>query len=320
MLDVIIVGGGVAAFTAALFTARRGLKVLVIGKDIAGQANYTDTIQNFPTHEEIGGFELVSRIKKQAENAGAEFLEAEVTKLKPTNDFFVLTAYGKQYKAESVILAYGKTPQDLAVPGEEEFKGKGISYCATCDAPLFKNKVVAVAGIGDLACDAALLCSKYAKKVFVLSKTDKFTAHPGLTKLLFKKKNVELVPNIQIQQILGEGNLEKLELMNLKTSEPYELIIDGLFVELGYVVDSHLVENIVELDEQEQIIINADQSTSLPGVFAAGDATNRPYKQAVISAGEGATAALACFDWLMQRQGKRGLTSDWTQIKKLTGK
>jgi thioredoxin reductase (NADPH) len=317
MYDVIIIGGGVAAFTSALFASRRGLKVLVLGKDLAGQANFSDLIENYPGIEETGGLELVSAIKNQAEKFSVEFVQAEVSKIKSVNDEFIVTAYEKQYKGQSVILAFGKTPQDLAVPGEQELKGKGVSYCVTCDAPLFKNKIVAIAGVGDIAADAGLLCAKFAKKVYILSKTDKLVAHPALTKALFKKQNVELVPFIQIQQLMGETRLESIQLMGLKTGLQKNLIVDGLFVELGYVVDSNFVANLVKLDEQGQIIIDLDQSTSHPGIFAAGDCTNRSYKQATISAGEGATAALACYDWLMRRKGGFGLTSDWTKIKKL---
>ncbi|MBX4191687.1 MAG: NAD(P)/FAD-dependent oxidoreductase, partial [Candidatus Doudnabacteria bacterium] len=185
------------------------------------------------------------------------------------------------------------------------------------DAPLYKGKVVAVAGVGDVAADAGLLLSKYARKVYILSKNDKFNAHPALTKALFKKPNVELIPFIQIQQLKGDSVLKEMDLMDLNTGKVQKLVVDGLFVELGYVVSSNFVKNIVELDEQEQIIVNADQSTSCPGIFAAGDVTNNLYKQAVISAGEGAMAALACYDWLMRQHGGVGLTSDWTQIKRL---
>jgi thioredoxin reductase (NADPH) len=317
MYDVIIIGGGVSAFSAALFAGRRGLKVLVIGKDIAGQANFTDSIENYPGIEETGGYELVNSIRKQAEKFGTQFIEAEVSRIKSVNEEFVVTAYDRQFKSSSIILAYGKNPLDLAVPGENELKGKGVTYCANCDAPLYKDKFVAVAGIGNVAADAGLLLSKYAKQVFILSKTDKLVAHPALTKALFKKKNVELIPFIQIQQIMGETKLENLQLLDLKTGEQKELKIDGLFVELGYVVDSHFLQNIVKLDEQQQVIVNIDQSTSHPGIFACGDATNRLYKQAVISAGDGASAALACYDWLQRKRGGVGLTSDWNEIKRL---
>ena len=324
MYDVIIVGGGVAAFTAAIYTARRGLKVLVLGKDVGGQANYTDLIENYPGVLEIGGFQLVNTIRSQAEKFGAEFIEAEVTKISARGgsafggkNSFIITAYGKQYKAHGLILAYGKNPQDLAVPGENELKGKGVSYCVTCDAPLYKNKVVAVAGIGNIAADAGVLCARYAKKVYILSKTDKLIGHPELVKALFRKPNVELVGYIQIQEILGDDRVSGLRLLDLKTGTEKKLAIHGLFVELGYVVDSHLVQNIVKLDQMGQIVVDANQATSVPGIFAAGDATNRTYKQASISAGEGATAALACFDWLQHQKGLSGLTSDWTEIKRV---
>jgi thioredoxin reductase (NADPH) len=317
MFDVIIVGGGVAAFTSALFAGRRGLKILVIGKDVGGQANFTDTIENYPGLPAVGGFELVSSIRAQAEKWGCEYLEAEVAKVKPTETGFITTAYGKQYKSKTVILAFGKTPRDLGVPGEEEFKGKGVSYCATCDVPLFKGKVVAVAGIGDVSLDAILLCAKYAKKVYALSKSDKLQGHPGLLKAVSKKSNVELVPFIQIQEITGSDRVHKLKLHNLTSGFQQDLSIDGLFVELGYVVNAEFVKDLVQLDDQSQIVVGADQSTSRLGVFAAGDATNNFYKQATISAGEAATAALACYDYLAKLDGRLGLTSDWTQIKKV---
>lgn len=317
MYDVIIVGGGVAAFTAALFTSRRGLKALVIGKDVGGQANFTDTIENYPGIFETGGYELVSNIRKQAEKWGAQYLEAEVSKVKKVESGFVLEAYGNQYKSKSVILAFGKTPRDLAVAGEQELKGKGISYCATCDAPLYKDKVVAVAGIGDVSLDAILLCAKYAKKVYALSKTDKLLGHPGLVKAIAKKSNVEIVPHIQIQEIVGTKHIEKLKLLDINTAAHMDLVLDGLFVELGYVVDSRFVSEFVQLDHLGQIVVNSDQATNIPGVFAAGDVTSNTYKQAAISAGEAATAALACYDYLAQAEGRHGITSDWTQIKKV---
>jgi thioredoxin reductase (NADPH) len=317
MYDVIIVGGGVAAFTSALFLGRRGLSVLVIGKDVGGQANFTDTIENYPGIVEVGGYELISSIRAQAGKWGIEFMEAEVTKIRKVENGFVATAYKQQYKSRSIILAFGKSPRDLGVPGEEELKGHGVSYCATCDAPLYKDKVVAVAGIGDVSLDAILLLSKFAKKVYALSKTDKLTGHPGLLKSIQKKKNVELIPFIQIQEIAGNGYVEKLRLLDLKTDKPKDLPIYGLFVELGYVVNAEFVRGLVELDDQSQVVVGADQATSVPGIFAAGDCTNNLYKQATISAGEAATAALACYDYLAKQEGRTGLTSDWTQIKKV---
>lgn len=317
MYDIIIVGGGVAAFSAALFAARRGLVALIIAKDIGGQANFTDVIQNYPGILEVGGFELVNTIRQQAVEQGAKILVAEVSKIKKVGQEFILTAQSKQYKARALALAFGKTPRDLAVTGEEEFKGRGVSYCCSCDAPLYKNKTVAVVGVGDLALDAALLSAKYAKKVYVLSKTDKITGHPALLKALGKKKNIELIPFVQIQAVKGKDKVESLRLLNLKTQQAKDLLIDGIFVELGYVVKSDFIKDLVAVDELDQIIVDQNQQTSVPGIFAAGDASSRTYKQAAISAGEGITAALAAYDWLMHQGGGKGLTSDWTQIKRV---
>lgn len=317
MYDLLIIGGGPAAFSAALFASRRGLKVLVLAKDIGGQANFTDVIENFPGIATTGGYELISKMRKQAEGWGTEVEIAEITKLKAVEGGgFVAHGYGKQYKGQAVVLAFGNTPRDLEVAGEKELKGKGVSYCATCDAPLYKGKTVVVAGYGDLGLEAALLCAKYAKKVYTLSKTDKLIGHPGLHKKVMKNKKIELVPNVQVQEICGEAHLTHLKLHDLKTGQQTKIVADGLFVEIGYMVNSGWLEGVVDRDEQGQIKIGPDQSTSLEGVFAAGDVTDRPYKQAVISAGEGAAAALAAHDWLMRRKGAEGMTSDWTQIKK----
>lgn len=317
MHDIIIVGGGMAAYSAALFAGRRGLKVLVLAKDVGGQANSTDVIENYPGVISTGGFELVSKIKSQAEGWGVVTEIAEVQKLKAVPDGFVLQGFGKQYKTRAVILAFGKTPMDLNVPGEADFKGKGVSYCATCDAPLYKGKTVIVAGYGDFGLEAALLCAKYAKKVYTLSKTDKLIGHPGLVKKVLKHKKIELVPNIQIQEICGKDYLDHIKCHDLKSGQQVKMVAQGLFVEIGYVVNSGWLQDVVELDEQGQVVIGPDQSTSLEGVFAGGDATNRPYKQAVISAGEGAAAALAAHDWLMRQRGSTGLSSDWTEIRKV---
>lgn len=326
MYDLIIIGGGVAAFSSALYAARRGLNLLVLAKDIGGQANFTDQIENYPGILETGGFDLVDNIRKQALGFGAKLAMAEVEKIsvrgratfgEKKDDFFVLSALNKQYKAQSVILAFGKTPMDLNVEGEQELKGKGISYCATCDATLFKNKVVAIAGVGDLALDATILSAKFAKKVYLLSKTKEVIGHPGLMKKIKKLANVELVPFIKILKIEGADFVTGLRLENLKNQQAYSLPIDAMLVELGYITNSQFLQGFVNLTPAGEVIIDKNQATSVEGIFAAGDVTDSTYKQAVISAGEGATAALAAFDWLQRKQGKEGLTSDWTEIKRV---
>ena len=317
MYDIIIVGGGVAAYSAALFAARRGLKVLVVAKDIGGQANYTDVIENFPGITTTGGYDLVAKIRKQAEAWGVQTEINEIQKLKTAPGGFVSQGFGKQYKSQAVILAFGKTPMDLNVAGEQDFKAKGVSYCATCDMPLYKGKTVIIAGYGDMGLEAALLATKYAKKIYTLSKTDKLIGHPLLLKKVHKSRKIELVPDIQIQEICGTASFEYIKCLNLKTGKHMKLSANGLFVEIGYVVNSAWLKDVVELDDQGEIVIDGNQATSMPGVFAAGDVTNRPYKQAVISAGEGAAAALAAHDMILKKRGGGGMSSDWTEIKKV---
>jgi thioredoxin reductase (NADPH) len=293
------------------------LGVLVLSKDFGGQANYTDLIENYPGIDEIGGHELVESIRSQAEKWSVKTMMVEAEKVRQVADGFVVTAFGKQYKSRAVVLAFGKTPRDLGVIGENELKGKGVSYCYICDAPLYKNKSVAVAGFGDLGLEAILACSKVAKKVFALSKTDKLSGHAMLLKAVSKRKNVVLLPNTKILSLKGKERLETIELSDIQTGSKTFLNVDGLFVELGHIAQSDFVRDLVQLDQSGQVVVKDDQSTSCPGVFAAGDATNRPYKQATISAGEGAAAALAVFDWIMRQRGGEGMSSDWTQIKKI---
>ncbi len=322
MFDLIIVGGGVAAFTSALFAGRRGMKVLVIAKDIGGQANSSDVIENFPGILTTGGYDLVAKIRKQAENWGVKVEIDEAKNLKKIPGGFVLQTFTKQHKSKTVILAFGKSPMDLNVTGEAEFKGRGVSYCATCDAPLMKGRTVAVAGYGDFGLEAALLCAKYAKKVYTLSKTDKLIGHPVLAKKVLKHKKIELVPFVEILELASKDSnvmdrLDHLRCMNLKDNKQFKIQIDSVFVEIGYVVNSKWLEGVIEMDAEGQIVVGPDQSTSLEGAFAAGDATNRPYKQAVISAGEAASAALAAHDYIMRERGSEGLSSDWTEIRKV---
>jgi thioredoxin reductase (NADPH) len=320
MQDLIIIGGGLAAYSAAFYAGRRGLQVLVLAKDIGGQVNYTDVIENFPGLATIGGYQLVQKIKKQAEEWGAVTEIQEVKKIKPVvegDPGFVVQTFGKQYKSRAVILAFGKTPMDLGVVGEADLKGRGVSYCATCDAPLYKGKTVVVAGYGDLGLETALLCAKYAKKVYTLSKSDKLVGHSALVKKVLQHKKIALVSNIEIQALSGEQKLESVDCRDLASGQQSRIKCEGLFVSIGYVVNSGWLKGTVALDEHGHVVVDGGQATNVPGVFAAGDVTNRTYKQAVISAAEGAASALAAHDWMMRDRGSEGITSDWTEIKKI---
>jgi thioredoxin reductase (NADPH) len=315
MHDVIVVGGGIAGLTAAFYSARRGLSVLMITKDIGGQARETDLIENYPGILDIGGGELSSVIRKQALDQGVEELFAEVERIKSLENGFVVTASNLQHKARAVILCLGKSPGNLEAFGESKFRNKGISYCAVCDGPLCKGKIVAVVGEGEMVLDTSLQIARFAKHAYCLD-LGKTSGHPMLIKSVRAKKNITYVPALKIISVIGHKHLEGAEFIDQKGAKQI-LKIERMFVELGYSCNTSFLRDLGILSGNGQIIVDEIQQSKIPGLFAAGDATNRPYKQAVISAGEGALAALSCFDYLMGRRDKESTASDWTKIKVL---
>jgi len=304
--DVIIIGGGPAGLSAAIYSSRRALNTLLISRDIGGQVSKTPDIENYPGIDKISGIDLANKFKDQAEKFGAKIIFEETAKIIKLKDKFVVQTLRNKYEAKSVILASGKKPRELGVPGEEEFKGKGVSYCATCDVPFFRNKTVAVAGGGNSALDAALLASKFCKKVYLIHRRDSFIGEQVLIKKVLDNKIIEIIYSDEVEEIIGDKVVKSIKLKSGR-----EIISDGIIVEVGYIVDHSLVEGLVKLDQKHQVLVNNVQETSIPGIFAAGDLTETPYKQIVISAGEGVKAALSCYDYLQQMQGKRGILADW---------
>lgn len=321
--DVIIVGGGAAGLTAALYAARRAMRTLVVTQDIGGQAATTNEIENYPGVDFSDGPSLMNKFKQQAERFGAEFNFAEVIEIKKALDdsqkpYFVVRTNTSEFIGHSLILAYGLTHRHLGVPGEKEFGGRGVSYCATCDAPLFKGKTVAVVGGGNSAVDAALLLAKLCPKVYLIHRSENFRAEAVLVEQL-KQPQIELVLNSEVKEIKGERTVKSLVLTSSIDKETTrELSVEGVFIEVGFVVNSKLIEGLVELDERKQVKINLNAETSEPGIFGAGDITNISYKQIVISAGWGATAALRAYEYLQKTRGFRGVTIDWGLAKKPT--
>jgi len=307
--DVIIVGGAAAGLTAAIYTTRRALKTLVITQDIGGQAATTPDIENYPGYEHIDGMELMGKFKDQAEKTGAEFIYEEVKEVVPEDDLFKVKTNTKEFESRAVILAFGLTHRHLGVPGEEEFGGKGVSYCATCDAPLFKQKDVAVVGGGNSALDAALLLSKMARKVYLIHRRDQFRGEQVLIDRVMAADNIEIVYNSKTKEIRGEMVVNKIIVTDVeKELEEREIEVNGVFVEIGFQVKGDLVKGLVELDEAKQIKVNKNNETSTPGIFAAGDVTAIDYKQIIISAGEGAKAALQAYKYL---NGGKASGVDW---------
>lgn len=306
-----IVGAGPAGLTAALYCARRGLSTVVISQDIGGQASTTARIENYPGFELIDGLELMMKFKTQAEKSGARVVVDEVMHIEQTADGFTVRGAGDTWQAPALILAQGLTHKHLDVPGEERFMGKGVSYCATCDAPLFKGRSVAVVGGGNSAMDAALLLSQLCPNVHLLTVNPEFHGERVLIERLVQTPNVTTLTSAVTKDISGETVVTGLTYE--QGGRRHQLAVQGVFVEIGFTVNPSLMKDLTMLDQRHQIIItDANNGTNVPGLFAAGDVTTIAQKQIVISAGEGAKAALGVHQYL-QALGRvpRSGTVDW---------
>jgi thioredoxin reductase (NADPH) len=322
LYDILVVGGASAGLTAAMYASRQGLKTLVITKDIGGQALLTNAIENYPPFEHIGGFELMQKFEQQARNFGAEFAYEEVlsiTERKEDGGFIVKTSNNnKEYSGNTLILAFGKTPRDLNVKGEKELNGRGVSYCAVCDGPFFKNKKVAIVGAGDPALEAALYLKELTSQLYIIHQTDKPVGSEESIDLLLQNKDnsnkISFISNSIVKAINGNSKVESLTLYNSKTKSESKLDVDGIFVEMGYVARTDIVKDLVKLNGSKEIIVDKYCSTSSKGIFAAGDVTDVPYKQAIISAGQGAIAALSAYNYLQRLKGKPAIRADWKSV------
>lgn len=316
MYDVIIIGAGPAGLTAAIYTSRRNLKTLVLSKGLSDQVTETPHIENYPGFEKIEGYKLIQRFEEQVRDFDVEIIFEEVVKITPNkNSFIANTLTKKSYEGRVIILAFGKIPRSLNIPGEKKFTGRGVSYCATCDAPLFRDKIVAVTGGGNAALDATLLLSKIAKKVYLVHRRDEFRAFESEVDKIKKRENVKLVLSHVPVKFKGDKFLKSMVVESKKTGERKELKVDGVFVEIGSVVKTDFVKDLVKLDKNNYIVVNNNCETSRPGVFAAGDVTNTPFKQIIVAAGDGAKAGLNAYNYL--HGIKADIIIDWRKFKNM---
>ncbi|OGY41350.1 MAG: thioredoxin-disulfide reductase [Candidatus Buchananbacteria bacterium RBG_13_39_9] len=310
--DLIIIGGGPAGLTAGVYASRRNLKTLIITKNIGGQAGSASWVENYPGFDKVNGFELMRKFQKQAENFGTEFKYEEIAKVEKTNKhFLVKTVTGNEYQSLALILAFGKTPSNLEVPGEKEFTGKGVAYCATCDGPLFKNKIVAVVGGGNSALESADYLAQIAQKVFLIHRRNEFRGEELLVERIKSHPNIELKLNKVVTEIKGDKFVKSVILEEVNSKVKEELKLDGIFIEIGYMVDASAIKDLVKLNEKNEIIIDEQCQASLEGVFAAGDVTNIKFKQIVISASEGAKSALTAYKYIQDIKGTKEAIFDW---------
>ena len=283
--DLIIIGTGPAGLTAAIYAARYRLNVLVIGKLFGGIMSEAYKICNYPSYENISGFELAKKMLEQVRKLKVEIKQEEVFDIKKG---FEITTNKNKYSAKKIILAMGSERKNLQLENEKKFMGKGISYCATCDANFYKDKIVGIVGGSDAALSSALLLAKMAKKVYIIYRKEKFyKAQPVWTEEVEKNKKITPIFNSTITKLIGEERLQKIEINSKK-----KLDVDGIFVEIGSVPNIELAEKLkVKINSENYIVVDKKQRTSVAGVFAAGDITDNPLKQIVTACGEGAIAA-----------------------------
>jgi len=298
MYDLIIIGGGMAGYTAAIYSSRYSLKTLLIEKKSGGNIMDTPLVENFPGFISISGKDLMQKVKDQAASLKVETAKGEVIdirkKSKESKEFTVKTAE-KEYSAKTVVLALGTKKRPLGVPGEKEFKGKGVSECATCDGAFFKNKTAAVIGGGNSAYVTSSILLQYVKKLYVIDIAEKLFMDPFLLERLKKDNKVTIMPATGIKEIKGKNKVESI----ITTKE--ELQVDGVFVDIGFIPPKELTEKAgIELDQKGYIKVDAGMKTNIAGIFAAGDITTASnyFWQLVTAAGEGAIAAKSAFDYI----------------------
>lgn len=309
--DALIVGGGAAGMTAAIYTCRKKMSTAVLTIDVGGQNLLTEQEENYPGYTETSGPKLMSIFQEQASKFGAEFFFGKAVKLEKDGDLFRITmGSGEVFVGRTVILAYGKVARELGVPGEKKFLGRGVHTCATCDAPFTKGKTVAVAGGGNSALEAADLLSKFAAKVYLIHRRDEFRADPITVDRVKRLPNVEFVLNTEIREVLGDQKVSGVNVAG-KDGASREIKLDSVFIEIGYILDSAWLGGLAKTNEAGEVVVNKRCESSLPGVFAAGDVTDSPYKQTITSAGEGAIAGLSAYNYTRVKEGKAEVRVDW---------
>jgi thioredoxin reductase (NADPH) len=300
MEDLIIIGGGPAGLTAGLYAARSRLKTLLIEKlSPGGQVLLTDSVENYPGFPDgISGFELVDRMRRQAENFGLAIRSQEVTRLNLLPKKKEVVTDKGSLESRSLILTTGATPRKLAIEGEERLTGKGVSYCATCDGPFYRDREVAVIGGGDTAVEEALYLTRFASKVHLVHRRNALRATKLLQERAFAQEKMAFAWDSVPTRILGEAGVEEIELKNVKSGRLSRLRLDGVFVFIGYDPNNELVKGLLDLDSHGFVVTDNDLKTSVPGVFAAGDIRSKLLRQISTAVGEGATAAFAAERYL----------------------
>ena len=305
--DVIIIGGGPAGYTAALYTARANLRPLVIeGFNWGGQLMITSDVENYPGYADgIMGPTMMADFRRQAERFGAEFVTDDVTRVDFSERPFRVYVGGDEHRADSVIVATGASARQLGLPSERTLQGRGVSYCATCDGAFFRDKVVVIVGGGDSAMEEATFLTRFASKVVIVHRRDEFRASPIMVDRARENEKIEILTPYVVDSVLGEevGKVTGVVLRHVDTGETLELPADGVFVAIGHDPSTALFLDWLDHDEAGYLVTEPRSTrTNIPGVFAAGDVQDHTYRQAVTAAGSGTMAALDAQRWLEEQR------------------
>lgn len=295
MYDVVIVGGAPAGLSAGVYSVRYNLSTLIVSPNFGGQMLDTEDIDNYPGFRSVSGIDLSKKMEEHAKALGCDLKKEAVTKIEKTDSGFTVCTETTCIPAKAVILTMGVTRRKLGIPGEKEFSSKGVSYCPTCDAAFFGGKTACVIGGGDSAGEAAELLARFASKVYLIyrSSEEKMRMKPSIKDLVKSKPNIEMIFNTSVAEIKGEKMMKSVVLDNGK-----EMPMDGLFVEIGYDPNTKFIKDLgITLDENGYILVDKNQKTNIPGIFAAGDCTDVVMRQVVVAAGQGAIAAQSAYQY-----------------------
>ena len=301
MYDLVIIGAGPAGITAAVYAARKRMNILVITEDIGGQTAWSGDIENYTGYQFITGPDLAAKFEEHMRQYKISVREGERVKLlEKTNEGISITTEKSKYSTKSVIIASGKKSRELGVPGEKEYKNRGLTYCATCDGPLFGDKDVAVVGGGNSALDAVLQLMRIARQVYLVNIGSLLSADAVMQEKVKSAANVKIFNDSEVIAVLGDKMVNSIEIKTQGKSQT--LSVGGVFVEIGLTPNSEFARGI-QKNQYQEIKVNSRNETSLAGIFAAGDVTDVPEKQIVIAAGEGSKAALGAFRYLSRQKG-----------------
>jgi thioredoxin reductase (NADPH) len=309
--EVIVIGAGPAGLSAGIFVARQRTSCLIISKDLGGQLNLIPKLENYPGTIMSSGPLLAKTLENQFLTFHGEMIYDTVEKIHESELGLTVKTFRSEYLAKAIVLAPGKVPNNLGVENENNFANKGVHYCTKCDAPFYQGRTTATVGVGGYLLESGILLSRMASKVYLIYRGGKLGGDKDMIASIEKKANVELVPNTSIKSISGTNSLQQITVIDNSSGIEKIIDVDGLFIEMGSKINLDFVKHLVKINSKGEIEITEGGITTHPSIFAAGDATNIPYKQIVASCGDGAAAGLSAFNYIEKLKGRPGIRSDW---------